>query len=286
MTLELIPMLLLSLLLMASDGTDPGVARLLLSGDHRLGSTDETVIVGYATVTVDRDTTLTAPVYIIGGDTRVDGAIRARVTQISGTLSVGSGAEVAQLRLIGGRHTVAPAADIGRRVRVDLPTGAPTAAGSALSLVVTIAVLAIIGVRLARTHGRNLDNVADAVARHPVVTVATGALLTLTALSLFVFMAFTLVLIPVTILGLAAGVVVGALGVIAWGHRVGRRLPLQRPGTATAAGVAAVTVMLHLVGQIPVVGDLIVGFVLLSGVGAVTITYLGYSDFRPAALPD
>ena len=54
---------------------------------------------------------------------------------------------------------------------------------------------------------------------------------------------------------------------------------------ATAVGVAAVIVALQLIGGIPVAGDLIVGFVVLSGLGAVTVTYLGFDDFRPTALP-
>lgn len=285
MTPELIPMLLLSLLLMASDGADAGVARLMLSGDHRLDDTHEAVIVGDATVTVPADATLTAPVYVIGGTARVNGAVHARVTQISGTLIVGEGAAIDELRLIAGERAVAPTAEIARRTRVDVATGTRTPAGSVLPLVVTVAVLALVGARLVRTRRRNLDNVVRAVARHPVVTVTVGLLLTLTALSLFVFMAFTLVLIPVSIFGLAAGAAVTALGVIAWGHRLGQHLPLDRPATATAAGVAAVVVLLQVAGAIPVVGDLIVGFVLLSGLGAVTVTYLGFSDFRPAVLP-
>ena len=95
-------------------------------------------------------------------------------------------------------------------------------------------------------------------------------LLTLTALSLFVFMAFTLVLIPVSILGLVAGTAVTALGVIAWGHRLGQLLPLRRQRAATAIGVAALIILLQLIGAVPVVCDVVVGFVLLSGLGAVT----------------
>lgn len=95
-------------------------------------------------------------------------------------------------------------------------------------------------------------------------------------------MAFTLVLIPVSLVGILAGVLVTALGVIAWGHRLGARLPLRRPAVATAAGVVAVMALLTVVGRIPVLGDLVVGFVVLSGLGAVTITYVGFSEFRPA----
>lgn len=286
MTPELIPMLLLSLMLMASDGADGGVARVVLSGDHRLDDTEETVIVGDATVTVPADATLTAPVYVIGGSTRIDGAVQARVTQISGTLTIGADAALDELRVVGGSRRVAGSAAIATRTSVDLASGSRTPAGAVLPVAATIAVLALVGARLARTRQRNLDTIARAATRHPVVTVTVGALLVLTALSLFVFMAFTLVLIPVSILGLAAGVVVTGLGVIAWGHRLGRRLPLDRPAVATAAGVTSVVVLLQVAGAIPVVGDLLVGFVLLSGLGAVTVTYLGFSDFRPAALPD
>jgi len=124
------------------------------------------------------------------------------------------------------------------------------------------------------------------VGRHPVVTATVGLLLVLTAVSLLVFMAFTLVLIPVSLLGLAAGIAVATLGIIGWGHRLGRHLPLHEPGAATAAATAAVVVSLQLVGAVPVVGDIVVGFVLLSGLGAIAITYVGFTEFHPAPLPD
>lgn len=286
MTLELIPMLLLSLLLLASDGADAGVARLVLSGDHRLDATDEAVIVGDATVTIPADTETPAHVYVIGGTTRIDGTVRARVTQIAGTLIVGGDAEIDELRHIGGTYTIQPDADIGRRTSVDVAAGTDTPVRSVVLMAVVAAVLAAVGALLERTRRRNLDTTARAIARHPVVTVTVGALLTVTALSLLVFMAFTLVLIPVSILGLLAGVVVAALGVVAWGHRLGQHLPLQRPHVATAAGIASAVVALQLLGAVPIVGDAIVAFVVLSGVGAVVVTYLGFADFQPAPLPD
>lgn len=240
MTLELIPMLLLSLLLLTSDGADAGVAHLVLSGDHRLDATDEAVIVGDATVTLPAHTEVTAPVYVIGGTTRIDGTVRARVTQIAGTMIVAGDAEIADLRHIGGARTIHPDADVARRTSVDVAAGTDTPVRSVVLLAVVAAVLAAVGARLERTRRRNLDTTARAIARHPVVTVTVGALLVLTALSLLVFMAFTLVLIPVSILGLLAGVIVAALGVIAWGHRLGPgtsrcNAPTSRPPPASQA---------------------------------------------------
>ncbi len=285
MSLELVPMLLLSLLLMASDGAGAGVARILLSGEHRLDATSDTVVVGDVGATIPAGATVTAPVYVIGGTTRIDGDVRATVTQIAGDLTVGGDAEIEHLRLIGGVRTVAPTADVGRRTRVDLTGGSGAPAPSVLPVLAIVVVLSLVGLWLGRTRPRNLRNVACAVVDHPVITVTVGTLLTLTVLALLVFMAFTLVLIPVSILGLVGGVAALALGVIAWGDRLGRALG-ARSGAATAAGVAIVVVALHLVGLIPVIGDLVVAFVLLSGLGGVTITYLGFTDFRPAALPD
>jgi hypothetical protein len=286
MTPAFVPMLLVALLLMASDGADAGTARLVLSGEHRLDATHETVIVGDATVTVPDDEVVTAPIYVIGGTTRITGAVHARVTQIAGTLLVGGGAEIDRLRLIGGTRRVASTADIGRRDSVDVAAGTRTPLGSVIPLAVAAGLLMLVGARLERTRGRNLDNIAHAVSGHPVVTATVGLLLVLTALSLLVFMAFTLVLIPVSLLGLTAGIAAIALGIIGWGHRLGRHLPLHEPRAATAVGAATVVVALQLVGAVPVVGDVVVGFVLLSGLGAVVITYVGFAEFRSAPLPE
>ncbi|HEX6256021.1 MAG TPA: hypothetical protein VFZ70_09440 [Euzebyales bacterium] len=282
---ELIPMLLLSLLLMASDGADAGTARLVLSGEHRLDDTEETVIVGDAMVTIPDDTTLTAPVYVIGGTTRITGSVHARVTQLAGILLVDGDAEIDRLHVIAGIRRIAPTADIARRTGVDLATRTRDPLAIVVPPVLAAGALALVGARLARTRRRNLDNIAGALSDHPVVTLTVGLLLVLTALSLFVFMAFTLVLIPVSVLGLTAGIAVTALGIIGWGHGVGRRLPLQQPRAATAVGAAAVTISLQLVGAVPLVGDVVVGFVVLSGLGAVAITYVGFTAFQPAPLP-
>lgn len=61
---------------------------------------------------------------------------------------------------------------------------------------------------------------------------------------------------------------------------------MHRPRAATAAGIAGVVVALQLLGALPIIGDAVVGFVVLSGLGAVVVTYLGFTDFQPAPLAD
>lgn len=118
-----------------------------------------------------------------------------------------------------------------------------------------------------------------------MITLTVGALVAVTAISVLVFMAFTLVLLPVTFLGLAIGVALVSCGVIGVGGLVGRLLPVKRAALGTAVGVGGVVVGLRVLQLVPVVGDLLALGVLLAGLGAVLVTYLGLRPFTPVALP-
>jgi hypothetical protein len=149
-----------------------------------------------------------------------------------------------------------------------------------------VLLLAGLGYLVAQRRPHALANVSAAVRSHPIVTLTVGILVTLTVIAILVFMAFTLVLIPVSVVGLLVGVAVLGYGLIAVGHLVGARLPIHRPARATSVGVILALIGFRLAGSVPLVGDLVVGGVLLAGVGAVLVTYFGVSQFRPATLPD
>lgn len=286
MNLELVPMLIVTLLLILGGDVDVDTAELLLRGDHRVTDHQGALIVGDASVTVPADARAPGPIYVIGGKTRIEGAVAGDVRQLAGTLVVADDAIVGgELQRIGGVQTVADTAEITRRSTVEVTT---PAGGSVLgygpSVLLTL-LLAFVAARRARRNPTALTNLRGAVTDHPLISLTIGALVAVTGLSLFVFMAFTLVLLPVSILGLLAGLVVTAYGVIAWGSVVAQLLPTARDGLAAGAGVAVVMVLLHLVGYIPVVGDLVGLAALLTGIGAVMITYFGLQEFRPVTLP-
>jgi hypothetical protein len=280
----LLPMLLLALLLLSTDDPDAGTVALVLSGDRVLTGQDDAVVVADAEATVPHGTVVSGPVYVIGGTTRIDGRVRGRVTQIAGTVVLGDEAVVDTVRHIGGRELRADGAVVRRRTDVEVAPADNTPLSSLVPVVLTTAFLALVGAGLARRRRRNVDRMAQALRAHPVITVTVGLLLTLTLLSVFVFMAFTLVLIPVSLLGLVVGLAIVGLGVVAWGHLLAGLAGRRRPA-ATAVGVVAVMAVLQVAGLVPVVGDLLVAFVLLSGLGAVIVTYLGFAEFAPAALP-
>lgn len=295
MNLELVPLLLVVLLMISAGGVGVETAELVFEGEHEMTEHRGALIVGDATVTVPADAEITGPVYVIGGELRIDGTVEGNVTQLSGTLTAEDGAVIGgQLQYIGGQERIADGATITERTAVELVPAEPTPIAAYTPLILTTLVLALAGAWLSRTKRALLDNVGTAVREHPVISFTVGTLLSVTFLAVFVFMAFTLILLPVTILGLVMGLLTIGYGVIALGHLVGQRLETlitRRFETlpvelATALGVVGIILLLQVLGRIPIVGDIVVGATLLIGLGAVVLTYFGLQEFEPVELPE
>lgn len=287
MSLDLIPMLLLSMLLMTAGGTDVQTAELILGGEHETTTHREALIVGDANVTVPAGEHVSGPIHVIGGETRILGTVDGDVTQIAGTLYVDGAATInGTLQHIGGTLVVAPDATITRRASVELTPAEAHPILQYLPLAVVTLLLAAGGARLTRRRPGALDNAGKAITAHPLISLTIGALVSVSFLSLFVFMAFTLILLPVSLLGLAAGLLTVGYAVVVLGYLAGRTLPIRRAGLATAIGVTAVMVLFVLGGAIPVIGSVVVLGLLLAGLGAVVLTYFGLKEFTPVRLPD
>ena len=287
MSLTIIP-LLIAALLMVSGNPDVETAELMMTGNHVVEAHDGALIVGEAAVAIPVGAQIAGPIYVIGGELVVSGAVVGDVIQLAGTVTVESGASIGnELQHVAGTLVVSDNADVARRTSLDL-TGAtadnPTARYLPGALLVLL--LGWAGFLLTKKRMAALDNVAAAMTGHPVATFTVGVLLTLTLISVFVFMAMTLVLLPVAIVGLLAGVITLGYGVIGWGHLVGNHLRIRHERFSTAAGVVLVAVGMQLAGWIPLIGDLVVAAVLLAGLGAVVVTYYGVTRFRPAVLPE
>ena len=287
MNLATIPLLMVALLMM-SGSPDVETAQLMMTGDHRVESQNGALIVGEAMVTIPAGIEVPGPIYVIGGELTVRGAVTSDVVQLAGTVTVKSGATIGdELQHIAGTLVVSDDVDIGRRTSLELIGSAGDGpVGGILPGAVLTLLLAGVSYLMTKKRSVALDNVAAAVAGHPVVTLTVGMLLTLTFVSVFVFMALTLLLIPVAVIGLLAGLLTVGYGMIAWGHLVGSRLPIHHRRLGSVIGVILVTSGVQLAGLVPLIGDLIVAAVLLTGVGAVVLTYYGVTGFRPVALPD
>jgi hypothetical protein len=287
MNLELIPLLIIALLMISAGGADVETTEFVIEGDHEMTEHRGALIVGDATVTVPADETVSGPVYVIGGEFRVQGTVDGDVTQLSGSLVVEDGATIGgELQHIAGNEELSADAVIMERTTVVFESTEPGPVKAYTPTVLTTLILALVGAWLSRKREPLLDNVGATAQNHPLISLTVGALLTVTFLSVFVFMAFTLILLPVSILGLLVGLVVIAYGIIALGYLAGKQLNTSRVGLATGLGVVGVMVLLQVIGVIPILGDLIGGGLLLTGLGAVVLTYFGLQEFEPVSLPE
>jgi hypothetical protein len=287
MNLELIPLLIIVLLMISAGGVDVETTEFVIEGNHEITEHRGALIVGDATVTIPSDETISGPVYVIGGEFQVQGAVEGDVTQLSGSLVVEDGAAIdGELQHIGGSEELADDAAIAERSTVEFAPTEPNPVAAYTPVILTTLVLALIGAWLSRKRRALLDNIAMAARNHPVISLTVGALLSVTFLALFVFMAFTLVLLPVSILGLLVGFVTIAYGIIALGYLVGQRLDTPRIGLATGLGVVGIMALLQVAGAVPILGDLITAVLLLIGLGAVVVTYFGLQGFEPVSLPE
>jgi len=279
---ELIPLLIVALLMISAGGAEVETAEVVMRGDHDMTEHRGALIVGDATVTVPADAEISGPVYIIGGELRVRGTVTGDVTQLSGSLVVEDGASVGgQLQHIGGTEEIADDAVVGERATVEFAPAEPGPVATYTPIVLTTVALALAGAWLSRRRPKLLENVGTAASEHSLVSLTVGGLLSVTFLSVFVFMAFTLVLIPVSLLGLFVGALTIAYGVVSLGYLVGQRLNTPRTGLSTAFGVVAVVALLQVLGIVPVVGDIVAVAVLVTGLGAVVLTYFGLQRFEP-----
>ena len=182
----------------------------------------------------------------------------------------------------GDGHAEADGAVVAERATVDFAPTEPGPVAKYAPVVLTTLVLALAGPWLSRRRPKLLENVGTAASEYSLVSHTVGGLLSVTFLSVFVFMAFTLVLIPVSLLGLFVGAVTIAYGVVSLGYLVGSRLGTPRTGLATAVGVVAVVALLQVLGAVTFVGDIVAAAILVTGLGAVVLTYFGLQRFEPA----
>lgn len=280
---EILPLLVVVVLLMTIGGENVEQMEVVFEGDREVSEVEDVLVVGGGTTTIPAGETVNGTIYVVGGDLDVRGRIDGDVDQLAGNVSVGEEAAVTgELRTIAGNASVAPGATVGSRSTIRVTSQELSPAREYGFLALQALVLALVAGALARRRPVLLGNVGDAVVHHPTVSGVVGAFTSATALSLFVFMAFTLILIPVSLFGIAVGLLSIAYALIAFGYLVGARLPIDRPARASAVGTAAVVVAVDLLGRVPLLGTAVQLLLILVGLGAVLVTYYGLRKFEPA----
>lgn len=284
--IEALPLLIVVLLLVSVGGGDVERMEVTFQGDHNVESIDDVLVIAGGTTIVPAATTVEGDLYAIGGTTEIEGSVDGDVTVLAGNVSVGDGAEInGTLQRIAGDLSVADGATVGEVSAFEPSAPEDSPARQVGGLILQFLVLGSAGWWLARRRPGLLENVGHSVTDHALVSGVVGALAAATLLVLFVYMAFTLVLIPVSVVGLVAMAVVVLYGQLVFGYIVGLRLPITRADLATVAGVGTFLLVLELLKAVPLVGTLVQFVVVAVGFGAVLNTYFGLQRFEPATIP-
>lgn len=273
--------------------------RVVLDGDQvvRSGETlDGDLVILGGRAALEPGSRVTGSVYLLMGRLAAGGEIGGSVSLFGGDLALGPTATVrGDLKVGGGMLDRSPQAVVVGTVDVT-PIQVPLSPGwwSERSLPAQAAwfagrLLIIVGFAFvaAWLAPRVLARVAAAAAEQPVVSGALGTLSLVMIPALLVTMAFTFVLIPLVLVAVILGGLVVALGWVAVGLALGRRIAarLGRASAVTtqaALGTLVITVITEAVGVVPYLGEVTTILVAAVGLGALLLTRFGLRVFVPA----
>jgi hypothetical protein len=283
---EAIPLLVVVLLMTSIGGGDVQEMSVTFQGANDVDSLADVHVVAGGTTTVSGDATVEGDLYVIGGTADIDGTVDGDVTLLDGNLSVRDGATVTgTIQTYSGSAAISSDASAGRVSQFEAPTPSSSPAQRIGAFLLRFLVLGAFGWWLVERHPIVVENVGAAITEHPLVNAVVGGLGATTLLVLFVYMAFTIILIPLAIVGLFAELLVILYGQAVFGYLIGTRLPIERDGVATLAGIAAFLIALELFGLVPYLGGIAQLAVAVVGFGAVLNTYFGLQRFDPVTIP-
>lgn len=273
---------------------------LVLEGRHVYGS--EAVLNGMLVI-VDGEVQLQAgaevrgSIFMLGGSAQVNAQVDQDVSVIGGHLAVGPKAAIGgDLRVGGGSYELSPEATVRGRVltgpasQVELEDFFPSLSPRErlAQLLPWALVLAFLAWLAARYIPAPVARVSQAEIEHPLVSAAMGLLVGVVAPVLLVFMAFTVILIPVTLIGVLIGgltIAYGWIGFgIAFGRWLARRFDLELGQSGVAfLGTLAFMIVFDVVSVIPYIGSMVSLIAVTVGTGAVMLTRFGLREFVPAS---
>ncbi len=289
---------------------DGGNGRVVIGQDFVLKSGDsvngDLVVIG-GQVSIEQGATVYGDTVIIGGSLSMDGKATGNAVIIGGVVNLGSQSSVAgDLVTIGGALSRAEGAQVGGNVVTNLPPPrfslpvVPTAPQAAIppavpapgidlvvrpfatagGIIIQAIGLAALAMLLTIFLHQQLDRVAQAVTRQPLISGSIGVLTVLLAPITLVILVITVLLIPVALAAVVLLVLAWLFGVVAFGMEVGDRFTKAihrtwEPVLSTGVGTFLLVVAVGIVNLIPCVGWLAPVIVGLVGLGAAVSTLFG-----------
>lgn len=285
----------------------PGDGRVIIGQNFILKSgetlTGDLVGIG-SEVTIESGASVKGDVVVIGGSLKLDGDTAGNAVVIGGVISMGAQSSVAgDLVTVGGTLQRAVGAKVGGNVvtnlpppqlmvpvtpQAEIPPVAPppgfrvnySPLGDAAGILVQSIGLAALAMLLTLFLHPQLDRVAQAITKQPIVSGSIGLLTTLLAPITLVILVITILLIPVALAAVVLLVLAWLFGVVALGMEVGDRFTKAihrtwEPVVSAGAGTFMLGFVVGIINLIPCVGWLAPVLVGLVGLGGAVITLFG-----------
>jgi hypothetical protein len=272
---------------------------LVVGDSYRLESgqtlnNDLTVIGGNALV--EEDAIVNGDVAVIGGNVRIDGRINGEISVLGGNVNLGDTAVVqGDVNTIGGSVQRSPQAVVhgeqvgdrpgrittmrtpGVTVSFDPITGPLMAIFQALA----VGALALLVNLFAAPQ---MDRTGRTALAQPIISGGVGLLTIIVAPALLIIIGITIILLPVSLLGLLALGIAGLFGWLSLGLILGRQIAiwLKQPWSDpihAGAGTLTLSLISSMLNLVPCIGWLANLLIGLIGLGAVLLTRFGTRDY-------
>jgi hypothetical protein len=292
----LIILLLCTFLLTACSGEGRYQATLITQGHHSItGKVLGDLITLGGEITIPKGAILEGSIHQLGGNIQLGGTVRGDLTNINGELILDPQAKITGDLNLGGSQTkgISESA-VGGEINTGSAVQVPNARQSrnekpiftVLRWLISAALLGLAASSLERYLPRQTRSIGQAAVNHLPVALAVGTLSGIAGLALLVLMAYTIVLIPVALLGGAILGLAVIYGWIAWGMAFGKllrsRLGIHLGPRRTAfSGTLLFTLILQGLFSVPLLGGLLSALAAAACLGAVYLTRFGIREFFP-----
>ncbi|MGD2156447.1 MAG: polymer-forming cytoskeletal protein [Anaerolineales bacterium] len=275
----------------------------LASGD----SLDGSLVVFGGAVSLEQDSTVNGDVVLIGGTIEIDGLVNGNLVGVGGALRLNSHAVInGDLTTIGATLRREEGSQVGGQVNlgVNLPFQFSSPEGLGIPGVSVpevgfrfnpvldviwfffrVFMWAALAILLVLFFKEPVDRIAHVAINQPIISAGSGLLTAILAPIVLIVVTLTIILIPVSFIGILVLVVAWLLGWVALGLEVGRRIAKmfdQEWAPAIAAGVGTFVLYFVLAGFaeiVPCIGWMPRTLVGLWGLGAVVLTRFGTQTY-------
>jgi hypothetical protein len=276
-----------------SDGRYQGT--LITNGTHTLAGDilGDLILLG-GEATLDQAAILRGSIHQFSGTLHLDGEVHGEASFLGGQLILGPDARIGgDLNYGGGELTGLNQAAVAGQVNTGTGLQIPSIAPQQQSLIGTLfrwligaLLMGLLSVVLWRYLPKHVERVSQVGLHHAGVSTAMGILVGIVGISLLVFLAYTIILIPVALLGILLMGAAIYFGWISFGIALGRfaskhLLRSLQPGARAFWGAFVFALLLNILTIIPFLGSILGIFTAILGLGAVYLTRYGTRHFEP-----